>query len=153
MTLWEQFRAGLETESGMPFSATEEKDEALSEELSPRWLWGLQTLIADAAMRLVRGEPIPWPPETPYCQVVPRTGQFRISIGLLDIAQIPRQEPVGTLASLAQAWDKLAVSEEFRELSGDTLPALVSARVRATGALDTLILKRVFGGRCRYCPV
>ena len=75
------------------------------------------------------------------------------SPGLLDIAQIPRQEPAGTLASLARAWDKLAVSKEVSELSGDTLPVLGSARARATGTLDTLILKRVFGGRCRYCPV
>jgi hypothetical protein len=153
MTLWDWFRAGLETESGMPFSATEEKDEVLSEERPPCWLWGLQPFIADAAMRLVRGEPIPWPPETPYCRVVSRTGQFRISIGPLDIAQIPREEPAGTMASLARAWDQLAGSKEVRELSGDILPALVSARARATGALDTLILKRVFGGRCRYCPV
>ena len=74
----------------MQFSATEERDEVASGELSRCWLRGLQTLIADAAMRLVRGEPIPWPSATPYCQVVPRTGQFRISIGLLDIARIPR---------------------------------------------------------------
>ena len=153
MTLWDRFCSGLETESEMRFSATEEKDEALSEELSPCWLRGLQTFIADAAMRLVRGEPVPWPPETPYCRVVSRTGQFRISIGPLDIAQIPRQEPAGPLASLARAWEQLAGSEEVRELSGDTLPALDSARARATGTLDTLILKRVFGGRCRYCPV
>ena len=153
MALWDRFRASLETESGMQFSAREETDDAVSEELSPCWLWGLQTFIADAAMRLVRGEPIPWPSETPYCQVVPRTGQFRISIGPLDIAQIPRQEPVGPLASLARAWEQLAGSEELRELSDDTLPALGSARARATGTLDTLILKRVFSGRCRYCPV
>jgi len=153
MTLWDQFRAGLETESGMPFSATEERDEAASEELSPCWLPGLQTFIADAGMRLVRGEPIHWPPETPYCRVASRTGQFRISIGPLDIAQIPSREPTGPLASLARAWEQLAVSEGVRELSGDTLPALGSARTRATGALDTLMLKRVFGGRCRYCPV
>ena len=153
MTLWDRFCSGLVTESGMPFSSTEEKDDGASEELPPRWLWGLQALIADSAMRLVRREPIPWPPETPYCRVVSRTGQFRISIGPLDIAQIPREEPAGTMASLARAWDQLAGSEEVRELSGDILPALVSARARATGALDTLILKRVFGGRCRYCPV
>ena len=104
-------------------------------------------------MRLVRGERISWPPETPYCRVVARTGQFRISIGLLDIAQLSRQEPAGTLASLARAWDQLTGSEELRELSGDTFPGLDSSRARATGALDTLILKRVFGGRCRYCPV
>ena len=137
----------------MPFSVTEETDEVLSEELSPCWLRGLQPFIADAGMRLVRGEPIHWPPETPYCRVVSRTGQFRVSIGPLDIAQIPREEPAGPLASLARAWEQLAGSEGVRELSGDTLPALVSARVRATGALDTLILKHVFGGRCRYCPV
>ena len=153
MTLWDRFRVGLVTESEMQFSATEERDEVASGELSRCWLRGLQTLIADAAMRLVRGERISWPPETPYCRVVPRTGQFRISIGLVDIAQIPRQEPVGPLASLARAWEQLAGSEEVRELSGDTLPALGSARARATGTLDTLILKRVFGGRCRYCPV
>ncbi len=153
MTLWDRFRVGLVTESEMQFSATEERDEVASEELPPCWLSGLQTLIADAAMRLVRGEPIPWPSATPYCQVVPRTGQFRISIGHLDVAQIPRQEPVGTMASLARAWEQLAGSEEVRELSGDTLPALGSARTRATGVLDTLMLKRVFGGRCRYCPV
>ena len=152
MTLWDRFRAGLVTESGMPFSATEETDEAASEELSPCWLSGLQTLIEDAAMRLVRGETISWSTETPYCRVIPRTGQFRISIGLLDIAQIPRQEPAGTLASLARAWDQLTGSEELRELSGDTLPILGSARARATGALDTLILKRVFRGQCQYCP-
>ena len=153
MTLWDRFRSGLVAESGMPFSATEEKDEVASEELSPCWLWGLQPFIADAAMRLVRGERISWPPETPYCRVVARTGQFRISIGLLDIAQIPRQEPAGPLASLARAWEQLTGSEEVRELSGDTFPGLDSSRARATGALDTLILKRVFGGRCRYCPV
>lgn len=153
MTLWDRFCSGLVTESGIPFLATEEKDEVLSEERPPCWLWGLQPFIADAAMRLVRGEPVPWPPETPYCRVVSRTGQFRISIGPLDIAQIPSREPAGTLASLARAWEQLAVSEEVRELSGDTLPALGSSRARATGALDTLILKRVFGGRCRYCPV
>ena len=153
MTLWDRFCSGLVTESGMPFSATEEKDEVALEELSPCWLWGLQTLISDAAMRLVRGETISWSTETPYCRVIPRTGQFRISIGLLDIAQIPRQEPAGTLASLARAWEQLTVSEGVRELSGDTLPALGSSRTRATGALDTLILKRVFGGRCRYCPI
>ena len=153
MTLWDRFRSGLVTESGMSFSGTEETDEVASEELSPCWLWGLQTLIADAAMRLVREEPVPWPPETPYCRVVSRTGQFRISIGPLDVAQIPRQEPAGTLASLARAWDKLAVSKEVRNLSGDTFPALGSARTRAIGTMDTLILKRVFGGRCRYCPV
>ena len=153
MTLWDRFCSGLVTESGMPFSATEERDEALSEELSPCWLWGLQPFIADTAMRLVRREAIPWPPETPYCRVVSRTGQSRISIGPLDIAQIPRQEPDGPLASLARVWEQLAGSEEVRELSGDTLPALGSARARATGTLDTLILKRVFGGRCRYCPV
>ena len=152
MTLWDGFCSGLVTESGMPFSGTEERDEVALEELSPCWLWGLQTLISDAAMRLVRGETISWSTETPYCRVVSRTGQFRISIGLLDIAQIPRQEPAGTLASLARAWDKLAVSKEVRNLSGDTFPALGSARARATGALDTLILKRVFGGQCRYCP-
>jgi len=153
MTLWDRFCSGLETESGMPFSATEEKDEAASEERSPCWLWGLQPFIADAAMRLVRGEPIPWPPETPYCRVVSRTAQSRISIGPLDIAQIPSREPAGPLASLARAWEQLTVSEGVRELSGDTLPALGSARTRAIGTLDTLILKRVFGGRCRYCPV
>ena len=153
MTLWDRFRAGLETESGMPFSAREETDEVVSDELSPCWLWGLQTFIADAGMRLVRREAIPWPTETPYCRVVSRTGQFRISIGPLDIAQIPRQEPDGPLASLARAWEQLTVSEGVRELSGDTLPALGSARTRATGVLDTLMLKRVFGGRCRYCPV
>ena len=152
MTLWDRFRSGLVAESGMPFSATEEQDEVALEELSSSWLWGLQPLIADAAMRLVRGGPIPWPPETPYCQVVSRTGQFRISIGLLDIAQIPRQEPAGTLASLARAWEQLTGSKEVRELSDDTLPVLGSARARANGALDTLILKRVFGGQCRYCP-
>ena len=152
MTSWDRFRAGLETESGTRFSVTEEKDEAESEELSPCWLWGLQPFIADSAMRLVRREPIPWPPETPYCQVVSRTGQFRISIGLLDIAQIPRQEPAGTLASLARAWEQLTGSEEVRELSDNTLPMLDSARARATGALDTLILKRVFSGQCQYCP-
>ena len=153
MTSWDRFRAGLETESGTRFSVTEEKDEAESEELSPCWLWGLQTFIADAGMRLVRGKPLHWPPEIPYCRIVPRTGQFRISIGPLDIAQVPRQDPDGPLASLARAWEQLAGSEELRELSGDTLPALGSARARATGTLDTLILKRVFGGRCRYCPV
>ena len=153
VTLWERFCFGLVTESGMPFSATEERDEAASEERSPCWLWGLQPFIADAAMRLVRGEPIPWPPETPYCRVVSRTGQSRISIGPLDIAQIPREEPAGPLASLARAWEQLTVSEGVRELSGETLPALEGSRTRATGALDTLILKRVFGGRCRYCPV
>ena len=153
MALWDRFRAGLVTESGMPFSATEETDEAASEELSPCWLSGLQTFIADAAMRLARGEPMPWPPETPYCRVVSRTGQFRISIGPLDIAQIPRQEPDGPLASLARVWEQLAGSEGVRELSGDTLPALDGSRARATGVLDTLMLKRVFGGRCRYCPV
>ena len=153
MTLWDRFCSGLVTESGMRFSATEETDEVATEELSPCWLWGLQTFIADASMRLVRGERISWPPETPYCRVVARTGQFRISIGPLDIAQIPREEPAGPTASLARAWEQLAGSEEVRELSGDILPALVSARARATGALDTLILKRVFGGRCRYCPV
>ena len=153
MTLWDRFRSGLVAESGMPFSATEEKDEVASEELSPCWLRGLQPFIADAAMRLVRGERISWPPETPYCRVVARTGQFRISIGPLDIAQIPRQEPAGPLASLARAWEQLTGSEEVRELSGDTFPGLDSSRARATGALDTLILKRVFGGRCRYCPV
>ena len=153
MTLWDRFCFGLVTESGMPFSATEEKDKAAPEERSPCWLWGLQTFIADAAMRLVRGEPISWPPETPYCRVVSRTGQFRISIGPLDIAQIPRQEPAGPLASLARAWEQLTGSEEVRELSDDTFPGLDSSRARATGALDTLILKRVFGGRCRYCPV
>ena len=153
MTLWDRFRAGLETESGMPFSATEERDEATSEELSPCWLRGLQTFIADAGMRLVRGEPIHWPPEIPYCRIVPRTGQFRISIGPLDLAQIPRQDPDGPLASLARAWEQLAGSEGVRELSGDTLPALDGSRARATGVLDTLMLKRVFGGRCRYCPV
>ena len=153
MTVWKRFRAGLETESGMPFSATEERYEALSEERSPCWLRGLQELIADSAMRLVRGETISWSTETPYCRVIPRTGQFRISIGLLDIAQIPKQEPVGTLASLARAWEQLVGSKEVSELSGDTLPVLGSARARATGTLDTLILKRVFSGRCRYCPV
>ena len=153
MALWDRFRAGLVTESEMPFSATEERDEVVSDELSPCWLSGLQTFIADAAMRLVRGEPIPWPPETPYCRVVSRTGQFRISTGPLDIAQIPRQEPDGPLASLARVWEQLAGSEGVRELSGDTLPALDGSRGRATGVLDTLILKRVFGGRCRYCPV
>ena len=153
VTLWERFCFGLVTESGMPFSATEERDEAASEERSPCWLWGLQPFIADAAMRLVRGEPIPWPPETPYCRVVSRTGQSRISIGPLDIAQIPREEPAGPLASLARAWEQLTVSEGVRELSGETLPALEGSRTRATGALDTLILKRVFGGHCRYCPV
>ena len=152
MTLWDGFCSGLVTESGMPFSATEEKDEIASEELPPCWLSGLQTLIADSAIRLVRGETIAWPPEPPYCRVIPRTGQFRISIGLLDIAQIPKQEPAETLASLARAWDQLTGSEELRELSGDTLPMLGSARARAAGALDTLILKRVFGGQCRYCP-
>ena len=152
MTLWDGFCSGLVTESGMPFSAMEEKDEVASEELSPCWLLGLQTLIADTAMRLVRGETIAWPPEPPYCRVIPRTGQFRISIGLLDIAQIPRQEPAGTLASLARAWEQLTGSEEVRELSDDTLPVLGSARARATGALDTLILTRVCGGHCRYCP-
>jgi hypothetical protein len=152
MTLWDGFCSGLVTESGMPFSATEEKDEIASEELPPCWLSGLQTLIADSAMRLVRGEPLPWPPETPYCRVVPRTGQFRISIGLQGIAQIPRQEPAKTLASLARAWEQLTGSKELHELSDDTLPMLVRARARATGALDTLILKRVFGGHCRYCP-
>ena len=99
------------------------------------------------------GNPYLLPSETPYCQVVSRTGQFRISIGPLDIAQILWEEPAGPLASLARAWEQLAGSEELRELSGDTLPALGSARTRATGTLDTLILKRVFGGRCRYCPV
>ena len=89
---------------------------------------------------------------TPYCQVVPPTGQFRISIGLLGIARIPRQELAGPLASLARAWEQLTGSEEVRELSDNTLPMLDSARARATGALDTLILKRVFGGQCRYCP-
>jgi len=153
MTLWDRFCSGLVTESGMPVSATEEMDEAAWEELSPCWLSGLQTFIADAAMRLARGEAIPWPPETPYCRVVSRTGQFRISIGALDIAQIPRQEPAGPLASLARVWEQLAGSEGVRELSGDTLPALDGSRARATGVLDTLILKRVFGGRCRYCPV
>ena len=153
MTLWDGFCSGLVTESGMPFSATEEKDEIASEELPPCWLSGLQTLIADSAIRLVRGETIAWPPEPPYCRVIPRTGQSRISIGPLDIAQIPSREPARPLASLARAWEQLAGSEEVRELSGDTLPALDSARARATGTLDTLILKRVFGGRCRYCPV
>ena len=153
MALWDRFRAGLVTESGMPFSATEEMDEAASEELSPCWLLGLQTFIADAAMRLARGEPISWPPDTPYCRVITRTGRFRISIGPLDIAQIPRQEPDGPLASLARVWEQLAGSEGVRELSGDTLPALDGSRARATGVLDTLMLKRVFGGRCRYCPV
>ena len=114
---------------------------------------GLQPFIADAAMRLVRGDTISWPPETPYCRVITRTGQFRISIGPLDIAQIPREEPAGPLASLARAWEQLTVSEGVRELSGDTLPALDGSRARATGVLDTLMLKRVFGGRCRYCPV
>ena len=137
MTLWERFRAGLVTESGMPFSATEEKDEAASEERSPCWLWGLQPFIADAAMRLVRGDTISWSTETPYCRVIPRTGQFRISIGLLDIAQIPRQEPAGTLASLARAWEQLAGSEEVRELSDDTLPVLGSDRARASGDTQT----------------
>ena len=153
MTLWDRFRVGLVTESEMQFSATEERDEVASGELSHCWLRGLQTLIADAAMRLVRGEPISWPPETPYCRVVSRTGQSRISIGPLDVAQIPREEPAGPLASLALAWEKLERAEEVSELSRDTLPALGSARTRATGALDTLILKRVLGGRCRYCPV
>jgi len=32
------------------------------------------------------------------------------------------------------------------------LPVLGNARARATGALDTLILKRVFSGQCQYCP-
>ena len=137
MTLWDRFRVGLVTESEMKFSATEERDEVASGELSHCWLRGLQTLIADAAMRLVRGEPIPWPSETPYCQVVPRTGQFRISIGLLDIARIPRQEPAGPLASLARAWEQLAGSEEVRELSDDTLPVLGSARARASGDTQT----------------
>jgi len=137
MTLWDRFRVGLVTESEMQFSATEERDEVASGELSHCWLRGLQTLIADAAMRLVRGEPIPWPSETPYCQVVPRTGQFRISIGLLDIARIPRQEPAGPLASLARAWEQLAGSEEVRELSDDTLPVLGSARARASGDTQT----------------
>ena len=152
MTLWERFRGGLVTESGMPFSATVERDEVASGELSHCWLRGLQTSIADAATRLVRGEPISWPPETPYCRVVSRTGQSRISIGPLDIAQIPREEPDGPLASLARAWEQLTGSEEVRELSGDTFPGLDSSRARATGALDTLILKRVFRGQCQYCP-
>ena len=104
-------------------------------------------------MRLARARPIPERSESSYCRVVSRTGQSRISIGRLNIAQIPREEPAGPLASLARAWEQLMVSEGVRELSGDTLPALGSSRTRATGALDTLILKRVFGGRCRYCPV
>ncbi len=137
MTLWDRFRVGLITESEMQFSATEERDEVASGELSHCWLRGLQTLIADAAMRLVRGEPIPWPSETPYCQVVPRTGQFRISIGLLDIARIPRQEPARPLASLARAWEQPAGSEEVRELSDDTLSVLGSARARASGDTQT----------------
>ena len=137
MTLWDRFRVGLVTESEMQFSATVERDEVASGELSHCWLRGLQTSIADAAMRLVRREAIPWPSETPYCQVVPRTGQFRISIGLLDIARIPRQEPAGPLASLARAWEQLTGSKEVRELSDDTLPVLGSARARASDDTQT----------------
>ena len=83
------------------------------------------------------GNPYLLPSETPYCQVVSRTGQFRIIIGLLDIARIPRQEPAGPLASLARAWEQLAGSEEVRELSDDTLSVLGSARARASGDTQT----------------
>ena len=52
---------------------------------------------------------------------------------------------------LSQAWDKLVKSDEFEELSKKTWPALTGSRDRAVGTLDTLILKRVFSGKCRIC--
>ena len=149
--LWDRFYTDLVAESGIPFSTTVEVEGVILEEVSPSWLSGLHPVVTESAIKRIQGESSPWPPEPPYIRLIERTGHFRVSLGERDVLQITHQEPAGPLTSLSQAWDKLVKSDEFEELSKKTWPALTGSRDRAVGTLDTLILKRVFSGKCRIC--
>ena len=94
-----------------------------------------------------------WSPVPPYMQKKePRTGHHLISLDEDEILLIPEDNPEKPLATLDRVWRGLQSYAELAALRDEVWQNLVSSRSSAIKELDTLILRRLFPGRCRLCP-
>ncbi len=117
------------------------------------WLREIKDLISEAVMQEVKSLAAIWPTEDPWQRDEPRTGNVLISIGERDVLRLDScSEPKPAVEALVDAWADIRESSELKELKEGVWVNLQSARDSAHLELDTLLLRRVFPGGCRFCP-
>ncbi len=115
------------------------------------WLPGTKDLVEEVAFQEVQGLPTVWPPATPYQQKESRSGHNLISIDQRDVLRLNSLDPKPGLDALAEAWDTMRSSADMAELNG-VWSTLLASQEGAYSELETMLLRRVFPGRCRFCP-
>ena len=115
------------------------------------WLPGTKDLVEEVAVQEVKGLPTVWPPATPYQQKESRSGHILVSIDQRDVLRLNSLDPKPGLEALAEAWDTMRSSADMAELNG-VWRNLQASQEGAYSELDTMLLRRVFPGRCRFCP-
>ena len=142
-TIWELLRQTLVTSSGIDWA---DVPDGLG------WLPGTKDLVEEVAAQEVKGLPTVWPPATPYQQKESRSGHILISIGQRDVLRLNSLDPKPGLEALAEAWDTTRSSSELVELKDEVWSTLQASQEGAYSELETMLLRRVFPGRCRFCP-
>ena len=144
-TYWESLSQKLVTSSGIAWA---DVPDGLG------WLPGTKELIEEVAVQEVKGLSMVWPPADPYQQKERRSGHILISIGERDVLRLNSSDPKPELQALAKTWDTMRSSPEMVELTktNGVWSALQASQKGAYSEFETMLLRRVFPGRCRFCP-
>ncbi len=144
-TYWESLSQKLVTSSGIAWA---DVPDGLG------WLPGTKELIEEVAVQEVKGLSMVWPPADPYQQKERRSGHILISIGERDVLRLNSSDPKPELQALAKTWDTMRSSSEMVELTkkNGVWSNLQASQKGAYSELETMLLRRVFPGRCRFCP-
>ena len=144
-TYWESLSQKLVTSSGIAWA---DVPDGLG------WLPGTKELIEEVAVQEVKGLSMVWPPADPYQQKESRSGHILISIGERDVLRLNSSDPKPELPALTKTWDTMRSSSEMVELTkkNGVWSNLQASQKGAYSELETMLLRRVFPGRCRFCP-
>ena len=118
------------------------------------WLQVTKELLEEVAVQEVKGLSMVWPPADPYQQKERRSGHILISIGERDVLRLNSSDPKHELQALAKEWDTMRSSSEMVKLTkkNGVWSNLQASQKGAYSELETMLLRRVFPGRCRFCP-
>lgn len=140
--LWAWYQQALATESGTLFAATPD---------GHGWRMGLKDVVGQTLLMEAKVGRTVWPPVPPSRAKEPNLGTWDIMMGGARVLRSETEDMRSALDAMDRVWEGLKARPDLGELR-KVWSALVDAREKALLELDTLLLRRVAPGQCRFCP-